>query len=43
MSADAAFNQTRKESHPLWTSGLGIDFDGIISGIKGNFFNKYKP
>ena len=33
MSADAAFNQTRKE----WTSGLGIEFDGIISGIKVNF------
>lgn len=36
MSADAAFNQTRKE----WTSGLGIEFDGIISGIKVNFIEQ---
>ena len=32
VSADDAFKQTRKE----WTSGLGTEFDGIISGIKVN-------
>ena len=30
VSADDAFNQTRKE----WASGLGTEFDGIISSIK---------
>ena len=33
LSADAAFNQTRKE----WKSGLGSEFDGCISGIKVSF------
>ena len=35
ISADAAFNQTRKE----WTSGLWIEFNGIIRGIKVNLIN----
>ena len=34
VSADAAFNQTRRE----WASGLGSEFDGVISGIKVNIF-----
>ena len=34
VSADAAFNQTRRE----WASGLGSEFDGVISGIKVNNF-----
>ena len=33
LSADAAFNQTRKE----WRSGLGPEFDGCVSGIKVSF------
>ena len=36
VSADQAFNQTRKE----WASGLGSEFDGIISGLKVYFIEQ---
>ena len=36
VSADAAFNQTRRE----WASGLGSKFGGVISCIKVNIIAK---